>query len=237
MIVIHHLGISQAERIIWLCEELSMPYEIVNHTRDPVTSPQSLKSVPGNGLGKSPFVHDTETGVNLSESLAISDYIIYKYAGGKLALKANDPHFADYLYWYHFSNSTMQANFVTSMFVNNSGLAPDHPMQHFADQRLEAGLQLMDERLKENKWLAGEDFTAADVMSVFSVTTQRYFGPQVSLAPYQGILRWLKDCSERPAYQQAMQKGDPKMKLLLGAEPPAQSLLAVGGVTSDIWKK
>ncbi|KJY02404.1 hypothetical protein TI39_contig54g00013 [Zymoseptoria brevis] len=108
----------------------------------------------------------------------------------------------------------MQANFVTSMFVNNSGLAPDHPMQHFADQRLEAGLKLMDDRLKENKWLAGEEFTAADVMSVFSVTTQRYFGPQGQLSSVSG--------------HSAVVEG------LLGT---AGSLLAVGGVTSDIWKK
>jgi glutathione S-transferase len=110
-------------------------------------------------------------------------------------------------------------------------------MQQFANQRLDAGLKLMNERLQESQWLAGDEFTAADVMSVYAVTTQRYFGPQVSLAPYSGILRWLKDCSSRPAFQRAMEKGDPEMKLLLGAEPPEKSLLSEDGVKSDHWKK
>jgi glutathione S-transferase len=237
MIVLHHLEVSQSERITWLCEELAVPYELVRHIRAPLAAPESLKSVPGNKLGQSPFIQDTETGVNLSESLAISDYIIYKYAGGRLALKPDHKDFANYLYWYQFSNSTMQANRGTAMFINNAGLPPDNLMKQFANRRLEASLKVMDERLNESKWLAGDEFTAADVMSMYAVTTSRYFGPLLDLGPYQGILRWVKDCSERPAYQRAMEKGDPEMKLLLEAEAPEKSLLELGGITSDIWKK
>ena len=96
-IIVHHLGVSQSERIVWLLEELGLPYELVKHDRAPVLSPDSLKNVPGNVTGKSPFIEDTGAKITLSESLAISDYIIYKYGGGKLALKPDDPHFHDYL--------------------------------------------------------------------------------------------------------------------------------------------
>ena len=100
MIVVHHLGVSQSERIVWLMEELGLPYKLVKHTRDPLLSPDSLKSLPGNVTGKSPFIEDTEANVTLSESGAICDYIIYRYGNGRLALKPDDPHFQDYLYWY-----------------------------------------------------------------------------------------------------------------------------------------
>lgn len=123
------------------------------------------------------------------------------------------------------------------MLLDGAGVEPDAPMQQFATGRLEAGLKHMADRLRNHKWLAGEAFTAADVMSVYTLTTQRYFGPQISLAPYQSILRWLKYCSERPAYQRAMEKGDPEMKLLLGAEAPVKGMMELGGVASDHWTK
>lgn len=97
------------------------------------------------------------------------------------------------------------------MFIEGSNLPQDSRMLGFATQRLHGALKVMDDRLKDNKWLAGDEFTAADTMSVYSVTTQRYFGPQVSLKEYPNIVRWLKDCAERPAYQKAMEKGDPEM--------------------------
>jgi glutathione S-transferase len=103
--------------------------------------------------------------------------------------------------------------------------------------RLSNNLKLIDGRLKDNKWLAGPDFTAADIMNFYPLTTQRYFGPQVSLAAYPNILRWLKDCSERPAFRSYAGKADPQMKILIGAEPPKISIARVGGAKSDIWKK
>ena len=125
---------------------------------------------------------------------------------------------------------------ITSMFVQLSGAPDDSPAKQFADQRLHKMLEQTDDRLKDNKWLAGPEFTAADVMSVYGLTTQRYFGPQVSLAPYQNILRWLQDCAARPAYKKALEAGDPEMKPLLDADAPAKSLLD-GGVNNEHWKK
>ena len=69
---------------------------------------------------------------------------------------------------------------------------------------------------------------ACSIMSVYGLTTQRYFGPQVDLAPYKNILRWLQDCSQRDGYKKAMQAGDPEMKPLLDAEPPSKSFFPDG---------
>lgn len=96
------------------------------------------------------------------------------------------------------------------MFLAGANVGEDNQMLGLATQRLDAALKIMDDRLKETKWLAGEEFTAADTMSLYPVTTQRYWA-KVSLEKYPNIVRWIKDCSDRPAYQKAMEKGDPDM--------------------------
>lgn len=229
---VHHLGISQSERIVFLCEELAIPYELHLHTRAPMLAPESLKSIPGNLTGKSPFLEDTSAGITLSESGAIAEYIIHRHGGGNLAVPPSAPNYADFLFWFHWSNATLQPQMAASMWP-----ATDEATGKFREARLHAALGTMEARLKESKWLAGEEFTVADVMPVWTLTTQRYWGPLLDLSRYPSILRWLKDIGERPAYQRAMAKGDPEMRLLLGAEPPAKSLLSEGGVTSDVWKK
>lgn len=78
MITVHHLGISQSERIVWLMEELGLEYKLVKHVRDPIMAPESITSVPGNKTGKAPFIEDPDAGVTLSESAAICDYVVSK---------------------------------------------------------------------------------------------------------------------------------------------------------------
>lgn len=236
MLVVHHLGVSQCERTLWLLEELGVQYKLVKHTRDTVMSPDSLKNLEGNFTGRSPFIEDTDAKITLGESGAISDYIIGRYGNGRLALKPEDPHFPDYLYWYHFANATQQPTMQVCMVLQLTGLPADHMAKQIGNQRLYDMLKQTDERLKNNKCLAGPEFTAADIMSVYGITTQRYFGPAVSLAGYPNVLRWLKDCSVRDGYKRAMEAGDPEMKLMIGADPPSGSLLQ-GGVVNDIWKQ
>ena len=236
MITVHHLGISQSERIVWLFEELGIPYKLVKHTRDPLLSPDSLKSIPGNDTGKAPFIEDPEANVTLSESSAICEYVIYRYADGRLAAKADDKHFADFLYWFNYANGTLQPAMITTMFVRAIKSSGDDPVQQLVQARHIASLQHIDDRLKNNKWLAGDVFTAAEIMTVYSLTTQRYYNSH-NLGAYKNILRWLGDCANRDAYKRAMQKGDPEMKLLLGAEGPSQSFIETNGVNSDHWKQ
>jgi glutathione S-transferase len=246
VLTVHHLGISQSERILFLCEELAMEYKLVHHTRDPIGAPQSLKDLPGNGTGKAPFIEDREAGIALSESGAICDYLLAKNAARevgsqnfekKLSKTYGDEGFADYLHWFHFANGTLQALLNRFTFYEVGQVPKDNLAVKLAHQALEENLKLLDQRLSENKWLAGKDFTAADIMTVYSLTTKRYFGPLFSLEKYPNILRYLSDIGERPAYQRAMEKGDPDMKLLLGAEPPKQTLIQAGGVGAGFWRK
>ncbi|KAF2685871.1 glutathione S-transferas-like protein [Lentithecium fluviatile CBS 122367] len=241
VLTLHHLGISQSERIVWLLEELGIEYKLVKYVRDPVLAPESLKSIPGNATGKAPFLEDLDAGITLSESGAICEYIMAKYAGKDDGIKLNkkfaEEGYVDYIYWFHWVNAGLQPAMLGSMFFDLSPLPEDDQTKAWTNGRLHAALRHIDERLRDSKWLAGDDFTAADIMVVYSLTTQRYYGPLVGYEKFPNIVRFLKDAGEREAYRSAMEKGDPEMTLLIGAEAPKQSILAAGGVGSDIWKK
>lgn len=202
VLTVHHMGVSQSERVVFLCEELGIPYQLTRHTRAPLLAPESLSSLPGNSTGKSPFMEDTDAGITLSESGAVVEYIIHRHGGGRLAKKPNDPDYANYLHWFHWANGSLQPQMISAMFP-----LPDEAMQKFREARLHGAIQVMDQRLAESKWLAGEDFTAADIMTMYSLTTQRYWGP-VDLSSYPNILRWMQDVAARPGYQRAV-SGDP----------------------------
>lgn len=212
MLTVHHLGKSQSERIVWLCEELSIAYELKHYTRDAVTSlsPPELKAL--HPLGAAPVI--TEGDVLLAESGAIVDYIIARHGGGRLTLGPAHPDFVQYLYWLHFANGNLQSVMGRNMVIGRLNLPAEHPMVVNVRGRLRLVLELMEARLAVATWLAGNEFTAADIMTVFSLTTMRNFNP-VDLSPYPNILAYLQRVAARPAYQRAMAKGDPGMPLLL----------------------
>lgn len=212
MLTIHHLGRSQSERIVWLCEELGVPHALVIHQRDPVTmlSPPALRAL--HPLGAAPVIEDDD--LRLAESAAIVDYVIGRHGGGRLRLPPDHPDHAAYLYWFHFSNGNLQPVMGRLMMVSRAGLAPDHPVQASVQGRLDRVLALVDARLAEATWLAGDEFSAADIMSVFSLTTMRLFQP-VDLRPYPHILAYLQRVGARPAYRRAMARSDPGFTPLL----------------------
>jgi glutathione S-transferase len=183
----------------------------------PITSLATTDITCWHPTGAAPVLQDGD--VLLAESGAIVEYILTKYGNGKLAISPSSPEYANYLYYLHFSNAYLQAGIMRLGLAKAAKMGPDHPSAKFAYRNFERGMKILDDRLKETKWLAGEEFTAADVMMVWCVTTCRLFAP-FSLKGYSGILRWLKDVGERPGYRRAMEKGDPGMKPLLGEEQP-----------------
>ena len=189
-----------------------VPYELTHHNRDAVTilSPPELKAL--HPLGAAPVI--TDGALVLAESGAIMEYIIAIHGGGRLALGASHPDFAHYLYWFHFANSNLQSIMGRNMMLRRLDLAPSNPVLVSTIGRLERALDLVEARLGDTPYLAGDEFTAADIMIVFSLTTMRYFLP-LDLAPYPHIRAYLRRIGDREAYQRAMQKGDPEMALLL----------------------
>ena len=213
MLTIHHLGRSQSERIVWLCEELDLPYRLVRYDRDPVTilSPPELKAV--HPLGAAPVIQDDD--VTLAESGAVVAFILGRYGDGRLAHGPEHPRYADYLYWFHFANGTLQLNMSRVGAMRRAGLAPDAPGMASQDARLGRVVAHVESRLAANPYLAGPDFTASDIMSVFSLTTMRLF-TALDLQPYPAIRAYLARIGARDGYRRAMAASEPGFAPMLG---------------------
>lgn len=203
MLTVHHLGVSQSDRIVWLCEELAIPYELVRYDRDAVTrlAPAAYKAL--HPSGTAPVI--TDDGLSLAESGAIIDYIVAKHGDGQLTLTADHPNFAQYLYWYHFANGSLMPSMM--------GLMGGGEIQPLMRERVDRGLAALEAHLADGHvWLAGDTFTIADIMILFPLTTMRAFVP-LDLAPYPGISAYLGRVVERPAFQAAKAKADPDLIL------------------------
>lgn len=223
-LTVHHLQIGQGERIPWLLEELSLPYKLTTYKRSPLLSPPDLKA--RHPLGASPVLEDhtdPSAPVTLAESGAIVEYVIQKYGNGRLALGPTHKNFADYLYWFHFSNATLQPSIFRRAMLRGAIPNASSDLRYLgAVDRVKKALGHMNERLLANEWLAGEEFTAADVMTGWCVTTMRKFEP-IDLSEYKGILAWVNRFSQREAYRTAMGKSDSELELeeTTSAEGPA----------------
>ena len=219
VLTVHHLQVSQSERIVWLCEELGIQYELKNYQRSPLLSPPAYVAL--HPMGAAPVITDGD--ITLAESGAIAEYILNIYGNGKLVVKPGDKNYAEYLYWLHFANGTLQPGLGRAATLVWAGVGEDNNLRARVDAKFKAALQTVDRRLGETgAWLAGKEFTAADVMSVFTLTTMRkFFG--FELGAYPNILSYLQRVAKRETYQRAMQKGDPDLDVqeLIRADPPA----------------
>jgi glutathione S-transferase len=213
MITVHHLGVSQSERIVWLCEELGIPYEFKRYERDPVTmlAPEDYKAL--HPLGTAPIITDGD--LVLPESGAIIDYIVARYGKGRLAVAPQSPNFADYVFWLHFANGSMMPNLMIRMIVGMVGASVDTPVMQSLMERADKSFALIEKRLGEAPYFAGSEFTAADIIMLFPLTTMRAFVTK-DLADFPNLRAYLKRIGDRPAYQRAMAKGDPMMAPVLG---------------------
>ena len=201
MLTVHHLGKSQSERIVWLCEELEIPYELKRYTRDAVTmlAPPEYKAL--HPIGSAPVIIDGD--LVLAESGAIVDYIVHRYAQGRLALKPDDPAYARYLYWLHFAEGSLMSLMLIELVLSRVPEAAASPVTGRVRDRMKQMLSYVDAEIADGPWFAGAEFTAADVMMTFPFTTMRLF-LDYELAPYANIAAYVKRVEARPTYRRAM---------------------------------
>lgn len=147
------------------------------------------------------------------------EYILAKYGDGKLSVPPCADNYADYLYFLHFTNGTFQPALLRAALVARSGISPEDVSARFARTSLDKSLRILDDRLSKNTWLAGDEFTAADIMVVFSLTTMRLFYPY-SLEGFNGIIGFMQRVNSREAYLQAMAKSDPGFEPLMSPSMP-----------------
>lgn len=209
MLTVHHLRISQSERIVWLCEELGLDYQLrlYNRREDNRLAPDEYKAL--HPMGIAPVITDGD--FVLGESGAICDYLCAKHGGGTLAPGYGDPDFADHLFWFHFSNATFMANGMMALAANAAGASELPP---FVADRGAKGWQLAEARLGEAEFFGGRNLTTADIMMGFNLTTSRAFGG-AKLDAFPNIAAYLQRIGQRPAYQAAMAKAEPGMPPML----------------------
>jgi glutathione S-transferase len=212
MITVDHLGVSQSERIVWLFEELEIPYQLKRYDRDPASglAPAAYKTL--HPMGIAPVI--TDGALVLGESGAIIEYVVAKYGNGRLAVSSDKPNFADYLFWFHFANGTMMPSQMTGFITSLVGAPGDNVVLEALKARADLAFALVEKRLSEMPYLAGSEFTAADIIMGFPLTTMRAFIPR-DLGPLPNVRTYLKRIGERPGYQRAMAAGDPAMTPIL----------------------
>lgn len=212
MLTVHHLGISQSDRIVWLCEELEIPYTLVRYDRDPQTrmAPDAYKAL--HPAGTAPVIEDGD--VRMAESGAIVEYIIHRHGGGRLAVAPDGADYPDYLFWLHFANASMMTGSMIDLILAMTG-GTATPGAQALRARGERAFAMVEDRLGKAAYFAGEAFSAADIMMLFPLTTMRVFAPR-DLSPYPAIRAYLSRIGERPAFLRATAKADPGFTPLLG---------------------
>jgi glutathione S-transferase len=214
MITLHHLNNSRSQRVLWLLEELGLPYEIVKYERDPKTmlAPPSLRKV--HPLGKSPVITDGDA--TLAESGAILEYLVDTYGKDQLAPAPGTPAARLYHYFLHYAEGSLMPLLLMKLVFNK--VKTDTPFlvrpiakviaatvsSRFLDPNLANHLAFLGDHLTQHAWFAGDAFSAADIQMSYPIegAVARASG---EISPK--ITEWLGRIQGRPAYRKAIERG------------------------------
>ena len=216
MIRVHHLEHSRSQRVLWLLEELSLPYEIVHYKRDPETmlAPDALRAI--HPLGKSPVIDDD--GVVVAETGAVIEYIIEQHGGGHLKPPPGSPEARAWTYWMHYAEGSAMPPLLMKLVFQrlpqnaNALIRPlvkgvaSRAEQGFVDPRLAEHIAFWDSSLAQTGWFAGREFSAADVMMSFPLEAAV---SRAGAGIHANITDFLGRIHTRPAYLAALEKGGP----------------------------
>lgn len=201
MLVVHHLNDSRSQRILWLLEELAVPYEIKRYARDATTRLAPPELVAVHPLGKSPVISDD--GRTVHESGAIIDYIIRRHGGGRMAPPIGSDAYETYNQWLHYAEGSAMLPLMLFMYVARlgEGGAPLHPR---IESEIANHMGYVDRSLAGRDWLLGSELTGADINLSFVAEVMGAFG---KLDGYPNMKAWLERFQARPAYKTALEKG------------------------------
>lgn len=215
MITVHHLENSRSQRILWLLEELGVPYELKIYQRDEKTllAPPELKAI--HPLGKSPVVTDGNRVI--AESALIISYLVDKYGEGKLKPKDED-NLLRSQYWLHNAEGSLISPLLLELVFSK---VESSPMPFFAKPiakkiaqtvrsswikpQLKLHLDFVEDELKKSEWFAGDEFTAADIMMSYPLEAAAVNGK----LHRPKIEEFLKKITSRAAYKRAIERGGP----------------------------
>ena len=218
MITVHHLNNSRSQRVLWLLEELGLPYEIEHYQRDAKTmlAPPSLLKV--HPLGKSPVLTDGD--VTVAESGAIVEYLVEHYGNGRLIPQPGTAERRRYSYWLHFAEGSAMPPLLLKLIFDR---IPTMPMPFFVKPvargistqvlarmvtpNLKRQLDFMESELSRSEWFAGAEFSAADIQMSFPLEAAAMRAGLDASRPH--LTAFLKRIHARPAYRKALERGGP----------------------------
>ncbi len=201
MLTVHHLNNSRSQRVLWLLEEMGTPYEIAKYQRmSPLPmAPPELKEV--HPLGKSPVI--TDGGKAIAESGAIVEYLIDRYANGRLKPARGTDDYWKYVEWMHYAEGSAMFPLLMALFLGFLGDAGE-PLRPHVDAQIALHLSYMENGLGGRRFFVGDDLTGADIQLLFVLEAA---GSR--LAPHPPLVAYRDRMHARPAYQRAIEKGGP----------------------------
>jgi glutathione S-transferase len=201
MLAVHHLNDSRSQRILWLLEELGVPYEIKPYQRDAQTrlAPPELKKV--HPLGKSPVI--TDGGKTIIESGAIIDYIIRRYGKGRMQPAPETAAYDEYVQWMHYAEGSAMLPLMLNLYAARLGDAAA-PLMPRIEGEIASHLAYIDGALKGRQFIVGDTLSGADIQMSFVGEVAGAFGKR---AQYPNLDAWTKRLHDRPAYKKAIEKG------------------------------
>lgn len=201
MIVVHHLNNSRSQRVLWMLEELGLPYEIKHYERDPDTmlAPPELRAV--HPLGKSPVIEDE--GRTLSETGAIVEYLVEK-ADGRLGAPAHRDQALRYRFWLHYAEGSLMPPLLLKLVLGRVPVVGKRLAKR-VQPMIDRHLDFVEAELSGCPWFAGDALTAADIMMSFPLEAARARAGLDANRP--AIAAWLEKIHARPAYTAALEKG------------------------------
>ena len=203
MITVHHLNNSRSQRVLWLLEELAVPYDIKHYARDGQTNlaPPELKEI--HPLGKSPVI--TDDGSVIFESAAIIDYLIRRHGGGRMQPDPATAAYDSYQQWLHWAEGSAMLPLMLNLYVGRLGTA-GAPLAPRIESEIANHLSYLDSALAGKQYLMGADLSGADVQMSFIGEVAGAYGKR---AAYPNLDAWTKRFQARPAYQKALVRGGP----------------------------
>ncbi len=220
MITVHHLNHSRSHRVLWMLEELELLYELKRYERDPKTmlAPPELKAV--HPLGKSPVITDGD--LILAESAAILEYLLERYANGRLMPAQGSGDYRRFRYWMHYAEGSAMPPLLLKLVFDRVASGPmplfikpvaraiaNGAHKAFIGPQLKTHLDYMEAELEKSPWFAGDSFSAADIQMSFPLEAARSRAGLDQSRPR--LLDFLERIQQRPAYQRAVERGGPAL--------------------------
>jgi glutathione S-transferase len=204
-LTIYHLEGRRSERIVWLCEELGIPYKLEYKRGDLAGSMKTIHDV-------SPLMPVAPTvrigGQVMVESGAIIELILAREGHGRLEPAVSSPDYPYYLQWMHFAEGSFAARVIGDYRVAMIQGKPKTPAGGYKLVDTEAVLMFIEDYLSKHPYFGGSAFSAADIMMLFPTNVTEAFNV-ADLTAYPHIIAWRSDVESRPAYKKMLSAARP----------------------------